>query len=120
MTIFQWIALPILFLVLLIEVRDFFRARANRSFRLLRIFIWAGAMLAISIPEFLTWIANALGIGLGVNLLVYVLAFCFLIVTFYFYAKIVRLQREITDLVRALALQNPMHGAGAIPRRNDP
>lgn len=110
MNAFQWITLPILALVLAIEVIRFFRTISGRAFRLVRMLFWAGAFIAIARPALTSEVAHLLGIGLGVNLLVYLLAFAFVLVSFFLYARIVRLQRDLTEVVRALAIEHARRG----------
>ena len=53
-----------------------------------------------------------LGIGKGVNLVTYTFALAFLASAFYFYAKCVHLQRQITELTRQMALRDAQQGSG--------
>jgi hypothetical protein len=39
-------------------------------------------------------------------LVLYLFALAFVVVSFYFYSRYVRLQRQITDLIRYTAIQN--------------
>ncbi len=111
MTAFQWLALPTLSIVLLVEIAVLFRTSTGRTFRLFRCLVWASAFVAIAVPDLMTQLANFLGIGLGVNLLVYLLTLTFVVTTFFLYAKLLRQQRQFTELVRALALQKPETGS---------
>ena len=62
----------------------------------------------ILFPDSLTYVARWLGIGVGANLLLYLLTFAFIAVSFMLYARIVQLRRQMTLLVRHLALSNPL------------
>ena len=88
------------------------RARSVRNERLILILMaLAGAVLVVA-PELSTWLANRLGIGRGVDLVIYLfILFCmFRFVGISAQAR--KTQRQITELVRALALRSPEHGAG--------
>jgi hypothetical protein len=105
MTVFQWIAVPLLSLVLLVDLLGFVRTAVSRKARLFRCLVWLAAIVAILYPDLLQTVATAVGIQRGADLVMYVFILAFLAVSFYFYARYVRLQRQITDLVRHIAIQ---------------
>ena len=110
MILFQWIVLPILALVIL---RELVRGRRHAESYLLwflRIVVWLGAGVAIARPNSVGDIAQWLGIGLGVNLVVYLFALFSIVTAFYFYSRGVRMQRQITELARHIALQEVRRG----------
>lgn len=106
MNAFQWITLPMLGLLL---VRDGLALVARRpSFRrdrLVRWAVWAAALVAIANPELTSWAANAIGIQRGTDLVLYLFVLAFLGTAFYFYSQSVRLHRQLTDVVRHLAIR---------------
>jgi hypothetical protein len=112
MTPFQILALPTLAGLFLLEVIGFWRDPVGRGVRWLRGTVWLTAALLIAWPDAVTWVANALGIGRGADLVFYLFVLAFLGGAFYFYSRVVRLQRQITQLVRHLALQDARPGAG--------
>lgn len=63
-----------------------------------------GAALSILFPDRLTELAHALGVGRGVDLVVYGLAVSFLFVTVILFRRIGELERRITLLVRQAAI----------------
>ncbi len=74
-----------------------------------------GAILVIN-PEFSTRIANRIGIGRGTDLLLYLF-----IVTALFYsvgvtAEMKRLRRQLTTVIREIAIANPSEGARKNPK----
>ncbi|HMO35490.1 MAG TPA: DUF2304 domain-containing protein [Gemmatales bacterium] len=107
MNLFQWIAVPFLVLLVVWEWARVARHRLPLIGPLLRTALWLLAIGLILYPDTLTYIARFLGIGVGVNLLLYLLTFTFLAVSFLLYARIVQLRRQLTQLVRHLALEHP-------------
>src|SRR5262245_22348950 len=119
MTAFQWIAIPLLLLVFLIEVINLLR-RGQRWQRLFRCLVWAAAAAAIAWPELPQTLATAVGIGRAADLVFYLFVLAFLIVSFAFYARYVRLQRQLTEVVRHIAIQEARKGAAARPAEPAP
>jgi hypothetical protein len=110
MNLFQWLTLPVLLAVLLIEVVGLVRKPTGTRLRWLRALVWAAAAAAIVYPELPQVLANQIGIGRGADLVLYLFVLAFLGVTFYFYSRYLRLQGQLTDVVRYLAIQNARHG----------
>ena len=110
-TPFQWIAVPALTLVLLWELARWLRRPSWRSQRVLRMFIWLAAALAIADPDLTQRLATAVGITRGADLVFYLFVLLFIVVSFYFYARHVRTQRVLTELVRHLAIQEARRGS---------
>jgi hypothetical protein len=110
MSLFQWIALPVLGGAFVIELVNFLCRPGERLVRLMRCLIWAAAAAAIAWPELLQPLASALGIGRAADLVFYLFVLAFLVVSCLSYASHVRLQRQITDLVRHLAIQHARKG----------
>lgn len=106
MNLFQWITLPILGLLVLMELIGLVRAGRNRPLRLLRCVVWLSAMVAIAMPDLTSILAHAVGITRGTDFVLYLFALAFLGVSFYFYSRYVRLQRQLTDVVRHIAIEN--------------
>ncbi|HQR08729.1 MAG TPA: DUF2304 domain-containing protein [Gemmatales bacterium] len=108
MNLFQIVAVTGLLLLLVIEWLRVVRYRISAGGPLFRSLIWLAAIGFILFPDSLTYIARWLGIGVGANLLLYLLTFAFLAVSFMLYARIVHLRRQMTQLVRHLALSQPL------------
>lgn len=108
---FQWITLPVLALLLL---RDglglLFRRPSFRRDRLIRWLVWAAAFVAILNPDLTVVAANAIGIQRGTDLVLYSFVFAFLGTTFFFYTQYMRLHRQLTDVVRHIAIQEARKG----------
>jgi hypothetical protein len=103
LTLFQWFALSLLFVV--IEIWFIVRSDNRRRFRLIRIFIWLAAAVAIYRPVLLTQLAKILGIQRGADLVLYVAVLFFVGIWLFLYSCYIRQQKQITLLVRRLAIQ---------------
>ena len=62
------------------------------------------AFLAIIWPDQLTLIARKIGVTRGADLVLYLFALAFLAASFYFYSRCLRLESQLTKVVRHLAL----------------
>jgi hypothetical protein len=115
MTLFQWVTLPTLGVLLLWEVVGLLRSRANWRVRGLRALVWGGAAVAIAHPEAVQWVGSQLGIGRGADLVLYLSVLAFLGVSFFFYSRYVRIERRLTEVVRQMALRDPRRGESDPP-----
>jgi len=107
---FQWIACSGLALAL---ARDLWRLRGG-ALRplpwLVRGAVLLAALGAIAQPLLVTRLANAIGIGRGADVVLYLFVLAFLGTVFFFYSQQVRLQRDLTALASHLALREPRRG----------
>ena len=87
-----------------------FRARSVFTDRLVYLVCAAVGIVLVIDPDFATRIANLLGIGRGADLLFYL----FIIVSLFYSAamnsEIKRLKRQMTTLVREIAITHPEEG----------
>ena len=125
MTPFQWLSLGCLALVLVWELAMRAVGRGNWRVALVRCGVWIAAAIAITRPDLLQSLANRIGIRRGADLLIYLLALTFLATTFFLYSRYVRLERQVVQLVRELAIleaKRPQsatdHGPGDPPERD--
>lgn len=112
MTPFQWLAITILGGLLLWELARLARGVSGRLFWLVRCLVWLAAAAAIARPDWVQGFASAIGIGRGADVVLYLSVLALPAVAFYFYARTVRLQRQVTELVRHLALAEARRGRG--------
>jgi hypothetical protein len=111
MSVFQWIVLPLLTLLVLIDGYGlFFRTPFLRRDRAVRFSIWLLAAAAVFNPDFTSRIANVFGITYGKDLILYGFVLAFLAVSFLFYSWTVRTEKQITDLVRHIAKSEAQRG----------
>ena len=89
--------------VVVLFLYSIFRIR-NAIFDLFVYFIFAAlSVYFILFPEQTTRIANKLGVGRGTDLLFYICILFFLFVVLKLYARIRRVENQLTDLVRQQA-----------------
>lgn len=108
MTLFQIISLITLGSGMLLVV---YRAAVKRhrfGAWLVWLVVFGSAFFAILRPRWIASIATSVGVGRGADLVLYSLAIVTLFFFFIFYSKIKRTDREITKLVRYIALQHPV------------
>ncbi|EAQ80260.1 DUF2304 domain-containing protein [Blastopirellula marina] len=111
MTPFQWLAITFIIGAACYELVNIRQQRAVRMVGLFRGVIWFAAALAILFPNQIGRLASFVGIGRGADVILYSFVLIFMATTFYFYSRYLRLQRQITDLVRYLAIQEASRGA---------
>ena len=111
---FQWLALIALGVML---AREFLGARQGEEVRTAsargswtRIGIWLVAALAIAMPEITQWIAHALGIARGADLVHYLSILAFMATAFHLYAKNFALEQQVTELIRGQAIREAEFG----------
>lgn len=114
---FQWLTLPFVVAVLLWEVIDRRRWASSPLFWLVRCFVWVAAGVTIADPALVQGLASAVGIGRGADAVLYLFVLSFLATTFYFYSQKVALQRQVTVLVRHLAIREAARGPDGQPPR---
>ena len=113
MNLFQWIALPTLVCLFVIELVRRLTGRDRGLAWGMRTCLWLMAAAAVYHPNMLSRISRSyFGIEHGKDLMLYLLVFAFLAASFYFYARCVRLERQITKLVRHIALKEAQQGDG--------
>ncbi|MFN0071249.1 MAG: DUF2304 family protein [Chloroflexota bacterium] len=106
MNIFQLIALPLLMVLLLMSLRRIRSGGRGRRVALLQALIWLSAAVAVAIPDSTMRAANALGIGRGTDLVLYLLVIGQFIVWFHFFQRVQKLESEISETVRQLAVRD--------------
>lgn len=80
------------------------------------ILVLAFGVVAIIVPSLVTKVANAVGVGRGADLLLYVLTVAFLLVSFRLYQRLTELERRYVELVRKQALaEGPVRQCEAKP-----
>lgn len=103
MNAFQILALSFLAAAVAWEARQVVRGEIGPG-RWFRVFIWCLAAVAVARPGLVQTAATDLGIERGADLVLYVFVFAFLGTSFFLYAQNVKSQREITQLVRYIAI----------------
>lgn len=120
MNTFQILGLTFLALVAIRTVATMWRVAGSRYGALLRLAITAAAAIAIADPDVVQRVATAIGIGRGADVVLYSFSLAFLASTFYFYSRYIRLQQQVTELVRHLAIVEARRGNAAESGANLP
>jgi hypothetical protein len=104
--VFQWLTVPALAALALFDLyRALFRRPRFRIDLLVRSVVWAAGAYTIYDPMITVRIAKAVGIERGTDLVVYIFALAFLGASFFFYSRLIRMQRQITELIRHIAIE---------------
>ncbi len=103
---FQILALGVVALLFLLSAVLFVKGWATRRDAILWMLLWIAAGVAIVWPGVTKIVANALGIGRGADLLLYCTFVAMMVGFLMVYARLRRLRRELTLLVRHLAITN--------------
>jgi hypothetical protein len=74
------------------------------------------AILSVLFPQWLSWLANLVGVGRGTDLLLYALVLVFLIFVWTQYRRNTALQRQLTLLARKVALLEAQRNEDAVQR----
>lgn len=104
MTMFQWIGLPLLLVLLSITLAAGVGQRITRRMTVWWSLVWIAAFAAIARPEITIAAARLLGVGRGADLVLYVAILGMLTGFFLLYVRFRKLEQDLTRLVRHLAL----------------
>lgn len=69
-------------------------------------FLWLAGLFVIVLPETTNRLADLIGVGRGVDVVVYVAVVVLFFALFQTSRKVDKLERQLTKLVRAIALKN--------------
>ena len=86
--------------------------RSKLAYRLLAVFFFLVAVLFVMFPNSTSDIARLLGVGRGTDLLLYLTIFAGVHSCLLLYMRSRRLERKLTELVRALAIKNVQSPSG--------
>ena len=111
MILFQIISIPLIAALFVRSIVNFAQGRQRGGVALLGMAVWLAAGIAILWPEVTVRVAAIVGIGRGADLVLYVFVIAFLFSCFYFYTKFLKIEANITELVRYFAIQNAARGA---------
>ncbi len=67
--------------------------------------VWMGTAAIIIFPDVTSFVAHLLGIGRGADLIIYASLLISFYLIFRLYVALTRLEQEVTELVRAIALE---------------
>ena len=104
MSAFQILALGVLACFLVITIVAIVKGAASRRDGFFWILLWLAAGTAFAWPEVTGFVARKLGIGRGADLVLYGAVVVMMIGFLMVYVRLRKLQREVTLLVRHLAI----------------
>lgn len=109
MNLFQWLTLPALAAVVVLDLRGLASRRGNMTLRIVRIIAWMMAALLIAQPTLTSTLSRQLGIGRGTDLMVYLFMLASPMVWFRMQAQTHALQRKVSELARIEAIRTATH-----------
>jgi small membrane protein len=112
MNLFQGLVLALFVVLAFLTLSAGMRGAIRKRIVAFWLSVWLLGATAIVWPHSTMLAAHALGIGRGADLLLYSSVLIMFVAFFYVYARFRRLERQITLLVRRLAIQ---HVAKATP-----
>jgi small membrane protein len=106
-------------LLLLVAIAVFGLLALRGSRRAIHKVLWRGyvvvvvvaAALSVLFPDVLTTVAEAVGVGRGADLLLYVLVVTFMLVSVVLFRRLAELERRYTEVARSVALNEAPHTA---------
>ena len=107
MTLFQWIAIPPLLLLLVATAAATVRRRIRPRAGIFWSLLWLSAATAMRWPDLTVRVARLVGIGRGADLVLYVAVGVMSIGFFLVFLRLRRIEEDLTRIVRALALKEP-------------
>lgn len=105
-------------LVAAIAVSGLFALRGSRKayhkvvWRFYVLVVMLVGVLSVLFPDALTSVANAVGIGRGADLLLYLGVVTFMLVSVVLYRRLAQLESQYVDLARIIALRDARDGLG--------
>jgi hypothetical protein len=106
MSIFQIVVLAA---ILIIVIKAGLRLR-RKELSLILFLCWLGVWVALAVvvvfPAIVSWLANAVGIGRGVDLVIYLSIFSLFYFVFRINLRINKLEKNNSELIRKIAMQN--------------
>lgn len=106
MNLFQILALSVVGCLLILTVAAILRGWASRREGVFWTMLWLASAATLLWPDLTRMLARQLGIGRGADLLLYCTVVVGLVGFLMFYVRLRRLRRELTLLVRQLAIKD--------------
>lgn len=103
---FQILALTLLVMIVVVTFEAAARGGIRKRIATLWLLVWGAAGTAVVWPQSTALVATALGIGRGADLILYCTVVATMVGFFYVYTRFRRLDRQLTLLVRRLAVLN--------------
>ena len=117
MNTFQLLTLPLLAFLLALEQLRLFRRKSTRKVWLVKSAVMLIAGAAIARPGLTQSVAQAIGIGRGADVVLYLFVLVFIVTTFASYRRNAGLKRKLDEIVRHLAHETAWRGGPDEPGR---
>ncbi len=115
MNAFQILGLVVIAVLIAASLINLTRGRGRTSVSLLWLSLWCLAAVALVWPDSTVLVARSLGVKRGADLVFYCNVFATLGGFFFIYLRQRRVERQLTLLVREMAIAN-----AALPERSEP
>jgi hypothetical protein len=115
MTPFQLVALPLIGFMIAVTTWNLVRLRWRAGVAALWLVLWLAAAVAVAVPQTTTAVAHLLGIQRGADFVFYCSVLGSAVGFFLVYVRLRLLNRQITLLVRELALRTAAEASGPAP-----
>lgn len=102
----------IILLVLLQTLKSFKRETFSIFFKIIWLSFWLAALFIVLWPNFLTWLANLIGIGRGADLLIYSALILMFFSIYKLFVFQLHLNEKITIIIRELAINGARRKKG--------
>jgi hypothetical protein len=112
---FQWLVASLLLLLIAATFTAMVRRTLPLKASLIWMGVWLSALAAVGRPEITIIVAHILGIRRGADLVMYFGIVFGLVAFFAVFNRMRRIERELTEVVRELALREPSSGERAFP-----
>lgn len=119
MTLFQVVALIVVAVMCVATLTAFFRSGFARRDALAWSLVWVAAGVAITWPQVTTWAAHKLGITRGADLVLYCAVVVMMVGFLMVYSRLRQVRRDLTLVVRHLALLKADGPPDAVSDRSD-
>lgn len=106
MNLFQSLVVVLFVVLSLLTLSAGLRGTVRKRIVVFWLALWVGGSVAVVWPHTTAMVAHSLGIGRGADLLLYSTALVMIVAFFYVYTRFRRVERQLTLLVRRLAIQN--------------
>ena len=101
----QFVLLAFVLTALLKVIHSYQQRRMRTLNFLFWTLVWVGTASIISFPDATSFVAHLLGIGRGADLIIYASLLISFYLIFRIHLMLARLEQEITEVVRAIALE---------------
>lgn len=106
MNLFQSLVVALFVVLSMLTLSAGLRGTVRKRIVLFWLTLWMAGSVAVVWPHTTAMVAHSLGIGRGADLLLYSTALVMIVAFFYVYTRFRRVERQLTLLVRRLAIQN--------------